>query len=341
MSEVNTLEKRIGSEVSQTPVVSVIIPAYNAAVSIIETLNSIFSQTYKNYEIVLVNDGSPDSEELEQSLAPYLKKIIYVRQTNGGTAAARNTAIKNASGELLAFLDGDDVWFPAYLESQFEELNTRKCDLIYCDAELFGALRSSKNLYSDKNPSRGAVTAESLIDGTCNIITSGTVVKREKVVSAGMFDEKLPRIGMEDFDLWFRLVTSGAKLDYQKRVLLKYRVSANSLSGSNVQIAERQIKALKIISEKYDLTVSENEKVEKCLEESLAQLEIEKGKYNLTRENYAEARENFEKANAYYRKLNLTVLTKLLKLNPRVARILYQKMRPQDFSFVSPAESNK
>src|SRR5215471_12596309 len=94
------------------PRVSIIIPAYNTASLIAPCLDSVFSQTFRDFEAIVVNDGSPDTPELEQALQPYRDKIIYIVQPNRRAAGARNTAIGTARGELLAFLDSDVSWLP-------------------------------------------------------------------------------------------------------------------------------------------------------------------------------------------------------------------------------------
>jgi glycosyltransferase involved in cell wall biosynthesis len=88
---------------SHGPLVSVIIPAYNAAGFIDETLNSVFNQTYSNYEVIVVNDGSPDTDELEKVLAPFRDRLIYIQQENKGPSAARNHAIKKLAVSLSRF----------------------------------------------------------------------------------------------------------------------------------------------------------------------------------------------------------------------------------------------
>src|ERR1041384_7742090 len=92
------------------PKVSIIIPVYNVAGYIVETLESVLAQTFRDFEILIINDGSPDTEKFEQAIAPYFGKIIYLKQPNSGAATARNTGIKAAQGKILAFLDGDDIW---------------------------------------------------------------------------------------------------------------------------------------------------------------------------------------------------------------------------------------
>jgi len=336
MSGDKILEKKIGKKVNKSPRVSVVIPAYNCAELIGETLESVFAQTFQDYEIVLVNDGSPDTEKFETVLENYFDRIIYIRRENGGTAAARNTAIEAASGEFLAFLDGDDIWLPEYLESQTSQIAAKNCDLIYADALLFGSVRDKSETFMVKAPSSGAVTTESLLNGKCNVITSGTLARRDVVLEAGMFDEALPRIGMEDFDLWFRLAKAGARLDYQKKVLLKYRVSPTSLSGGSVQRAERSIAVFQILEKKHRLTEAESRELKSQLELARADLEIEKGKYNLIRENFGEARRNFREANKYYRKFKYSALDSLLKVNPKLVLTLFKRARPAEVAFICP-----
>jgi Glycosyltransferases involved in cell wall biogenesis len=336
MKDRKILEKRIGKDVKDAPAVSVIIPAYNVAAFVSETLDSVFAQTFKDFEVVLVNDGSPDTAELEKILAPYFEKIVYIKQENGGASAARNTAIENARGAFLAFLDGDDVWLPEYLETQLKMLERKNCDLVYCDAFLFGNTRGSDSRFMEKSPSSGPVTTESLIEATCSVITSGTVAKKEKVIEAGLFDENLPRIGMEDFDLWFRMARGVAKLDYHTTPLLRYRVRPDSLSGSNVKRAERNVRVMEITKEKYNLTDSEKTAMENYLVFARAELELEKGKLELTRENFAAARRHLQAANRFYRKPTFYLAIFLLAVSPKIVLRLFRRIRPAEASFIEP-----
>src|SRR5688500_5335156 len=103
---------------TEQPLVSVIIPAFNAAEFMSETLDSVFAQTYKHLEAIVVNDGSADTAELEQVLQRYPSNLLYIKQENQGAAVARNTGLRAANGEFVAFLDADDTWLPAFLEKQ-------------------------------------------------------------------------------------------------------------------------------------------------------------------------------------------------------------------------------
>ena len=97
------------------PAVSVIIPAYRASRDIADALASVFSQTFTDFEVVVVDDGSPDAAELEVAVAPFRDRIRFIVQPNRGAGAARNTAIRASTGRLLAFLDADDRWTADFL----------------------------------------------------------------------------------------------------------------------------------------------------------------------------------------------------------------------------------
>jgi glycosyltransferase involved in cell wall biosynthesis len=105
---------------SDTPAISVVIPAYKVAPFIDETLKSVFAQTFTDYEVIVVNDGSPDTEEFERAIKPYLDRIRYLKQENCGASVARNSGLLSARGEFVAFLDADDLWLPTYLEAQMK-----------------------------------------------------------------------------------------------------------------------------------------------------------------------------------------------------------------------------
>src|SRR6266702_399564 len=111
--------------VNRAPAVSVIIPAYNVARYIGETLESVLAQTFTDYEVIVVNDGSPDTEEFERAIEPYLSRIRYLKQENRGASVARNTGLQAAGGEFIAFLDADDLWLPNYLEAQMKFIRER------------------------------------------------------------------------------------------------------------------------------------------------------------------------------------------------------------------------
>src|ERR1700730_2251989 len=123
---------------SAAPLISVIIPAYNVASYIDETLGGVFAQTFTDFEVIIVNDGSPDTEEFERAIQPYRESICYLKQENRGASGARNTGLRAARGELIAFLDADDLWSPNYLAEQLRFMREFDCDLACADAMISG-----------------------------------------------------------------------------------------------------------------------------------------------------------------------------------------------------------
>src|SRR6185369_5434439 len=102
----------------EQPLISVVIPAYNVSTYIGEALDSVFVQDLKDYEVIVVNDGSTDTPELEKVLEPFRNRIRYIHQDNRGISAARNAALRVARGKLIALLDADDVWYEEKLTEQ-------------------------------------------------------------------------------------------------------------------------------------------------------------------------------------------------------------------------------
>src|ERR1022692_3740433 len=183
--------------------VSVIIPAYNSAKFIAEALDSVFAQTFPDYEVILINDGSPDTEELEAVLGPYRKRIVYLKQENGGPGKARNNGICCAQGEYVAFLDSDDRLLPEYLEAQlalFEK--DPSLDLVYSDLLLEGDSPLSGKTFMETCPSMGQATFDAVLTQKCQIPTSAVVARKQALLDAGLFDESL--FVVEDYDLWLR-----------------------------------------------------------------------------------------------------------------------------------------
>jgi glycosyltransferase involved in cell wall biosynthesis len=246
------------------PSVSVVIPAYNVAPYIVETLDAVFAQTFTDFEVIIINDGSLDTDELERALAPYLDRICYVSQENSGAAAARNRGVQQAHGEYIAFLDGDDVWMPDYLDSQLRFMRGGDYDLVYADALLFGDSPVAGKTYMETTPSVGPVTFLSLVRNESHVITSGVVAKRVALIEAGLFDESLRNA--QDFELWARLARRGARLAFQRRVLLRYRCREDSLSGDVMNRLAREIRVYRYIADTYDLTPAERAENSRVME---------------------------------------------------------------------------
>ncbi len=331
-------EKKVGKYVpANSPRVSVVIPAYNMSPVISETLNSVFAQTYLDFEVILINDGSADTVELERVLETFFDRIIYGHQDNLGASKARNVGICLSRGEIIAFLDADDFWLPNYLKTQIEFIESSQFDMAYCDAELFGDVFAAGETYMEKSPSSGEVTPMSLITGDCNVITSGTILKRRLLSDYDLFDPE--SIRSQDFELWFRFARNGAKIGYQREVLLRYRVSTSSLSGTNVERAERNTEILGLILKKYEFTPAEKKVCENQMALFRAETELEKGKLCLVEKDFKRASEHIANANKYYRKPKLTLLKWLLRTSPGLTLKLFKTFRPAEFFFISPTDT--
>jgi glycosyltransferase involved in cell wall biosynthesis len=317
--------KESGRSIETMPEVSVIIPAYNVAPYIGETLDSVCAQTFTDYEVIVINDGSPDTEELERELARFLDRINYVKQENGGASAARNAGLRAARGEFVAFLDADDLWLPSYLDGQVKFLAERNCDLVCADAEVFSNDSCQNKTYMEAlmadAPPTGDVSFIGLLSAEQSLITSGVVVRRERVVEAGLFDEALRN--SQDFDLWLRLALSGTRMAYQRRVLLRYRSRDNSLSGDEVNVHLRELRVLEKVERSYDLLPTKRAEVIAVIERRRALLEFELGKLYLARGEFNRACESFGKANQLGRSLRTRVAVWSARLAPKLMQTLY------------------
>jgi glycosyltransferase involved in cell wall biosynthesis len=309
----------------RAPLVSVIIPAYNVAPFIGETLATVFAQTFKDYEVIIVNDGSPDTEEFERVLQPYLARIVYLQQDNRGASAARNAGVRAARGELIAFLDADDLWSPNYLAEQVRFIDQRGCDLACADAMIFGVSVDAGRSYMDSlmgdAPPAGQVTFLELVNADRSLITSGIVVRRELVLEVGLFDEALRNA--QDLDLWLRLARHGARLAYQRRVLLEYRARAGSLSGDAINSHRRELRVFDKIEQSYDLTAAERAEVVPVIRKRRALLHYELGKLFLLPGDFVSARESFAQANSFWRSWKTLGALWFARLAPRLMKDLY------------------
>lgn len=305
------------------PLVSVIIPAYKVAPFIRETLDSVLGQTFSNYEIIVINDGSPDTEELEKQLEAHTDLITYIQQPNQGAGAARNAGLRVARGEFVAFLDGDDLWLPEFLGEQLALIKEGGgFDLVYADAVNLHGARLKRVTNMDINPSAGSVTAESLISGKCNIITSSVVARRNIVLEAGLFDENFPN--SQDFDLWLRLAKQGARMNYQKKVLVHRRVYEGSLASNPIRSFEGEISVLEKTGKRPDLTGEERAAIVHTLKLRRATVEVLKGKQRLSAGEFDSALTAFRVANDHYHSLKLRFVMFGLQVAPRLLQKVYR-----------------
>ena len=210
------------------PKVSVNICCYNSERFIAETIESVLAQTYKDWELVIVNDGSTDSTE--QIIRAYINQgwpITYHCQANAGLAAARNQALRLSKGEYIAFLDHDDLWLPEKLEQQVDILDADPAiALVYSDCYLVDFKGELLGRVFDKvRPHRGRVLAELFTE---NFISCPTVLIRKQVLEkVGLFRPEL--CISEEYELFLRIAEL-YQVDFVDAPLAKYRVHETSLS---------------------------------------------------------------------------------------------------------------
>lgn len=207
-------------EPARSPVVSVVIPAYNAAWCVRKAIDSVLAQTFHSFELIVVDDGSTD--DTPTVLASYGDAIRVVRQPNCGMGGARNAGIQAATGEFIAFLDSDDWWLPQKLERQVALMRSApQVGFSSCAARVEDPEGRLLNLWQCPGW-EGAFLVHLFssgadVPGSC----SAVIARRQLIVEAGGFDESLR--GVEDPDLWMRLaaVTDYACLDEAMAVVLR------------------------------------------------------------------------------------------------------------------------
>lgn len=309
-----------------TPFFSIVIPTYNAAHLIVDALTSVLAQTINNYEIIVVNDGSPDTPQLEQALKPYLNDIIYIRRPNGGPAAARNSGILAAKGEYIAFLDSDDQWVPTHLAQMREVLERDPTlDLVYGDTVNFGDLAHEGATTMAANPSEGLATFESLVLCKCTVVSSTVVARRQALIDAGLFDESF--IQGEDFDLWARLAYHGGRIDYRKHIHARRRIHDGNLTADIIASFGGQVRALRKLMKELDLPEDLRKEMQREVERCDAAMALAKCKQDLVARRYNEAVVELQRANAAYRSRKLQLVLYLMRRMPRLVRRMYLKQQ--------------
>ena len=236
------------------PRVSIVIPAHNAARFVGRAIESVREQTYSDWEIVVVDDGSRDGTwELLQASGPRVHS--FRREQAGGPAVARNLALEHATGELVAFLDADDLLLPRYLESQLayyeaairgQGASQRRAGLprsdratidrregvvglVTCDARILIDERYAPYTHLQTVPDRYApITLEREL--RLNVIYGACLVPSAVGAAVGWFDAEL--FGTEDYGLWIKILEAGYRAVLNEEVLAVYRRTAGSVSSN-------------------------------------------------------------------------------------------------------------
>ncbi len=181
------------------PTVSVIIPTYNRAAFVTEAIDSVLAQTFRDVELIVVDDGSTD--DTRDRLAAYGERIRLVCEENHGVSHARNVGIRAARGEYIALLDSDDLWLPKKLETQVAVMNAQP-DLQLCHTEEIWIRRGVRVNQMKKHQKHGGYIFPNCLP-FCVISPSSVMIRRALFDDVGYFDESLP--ACEDYDLWLRI----------------------------------------------------------------------------------------------------------------------------------------
>ncbi len=286
------------------PEISIIVPTYNRCDSTINAIESILSQTYQNFEIIIVDDGSADNTgaELQQQFG---NQIRYIFQPNRGPSAARNTGLRAAQHDWVAFLDSDDIWLPDKLAHQVPLIQKKGVVLCYCNA---GSLSraSQESLFSmiglDVNQDQAIIgnPLELIIQGSMGILTPACICSKAAVSKAGGFDERL-RVG-EDTLLWTRLAFEGSFAITSKVLVLRGDTNqADQLTRRGQDDYERQIllSRLLIFQEAYIRSISQPPHIQKGLRRLLANLLVAQTQRMAKDGEFALARHKALEAMAY------------------------------------------
>jgi glycosyltransferase involved in cell wall biosynthesis len=236
----------------KNPIISIIIPTYNRCNLLPRAINSVLNQSFKNFELIIVDDGSTD--ETKKIIEKYLKKnsrIKYIYQKNSGSPAQpRNTGIKIAKGNYIAFLDHDDEWFNDKLEKQIKMYiknnKDNKIGLVGCGAISINTKSKEKKIikFPPSLKIKSAKALKKIIPYSCSSI----MIKKSIFQEIGLFDEKM-RVS-DDYDMYIR-ISRKYRFIFIQEPLFNYYIHENNLSKSNSLINENMIKDVQKIIKKH------------------------------------------------------------------------------------------
>jgi glycosyltransferase involved in cell wall biosynthesis len=226
--------------------VSVVIPTYNSSLYLADALESVVGQTYKEFEIIVVDDGSTD--DTEEVVRGFPFPIIYLKVSNGGPAKARNIGMINSQGEFVSFLDADDLWLPRKLEKQIKAFEADPALMMVFTEDLFLQKdKSFKKPFSKKKRlMRGDVVKNIFLFSYVG--TPTVMIRRSIFKEVGYFEENM--LIAEDDNLWLR-IASKYKISLLDEVLVHIRLTDGSLSRTKGNIFSGVQEHIALIHKKY------------------------------------------------------------------------------------------
>lgn len=300
------------------PKISVIIPSYNCDKYVAAAIDSVLAQTYKDIEVVVVDDGSAD--DTKEVLKRYGQNIKCIYQEHSGVSRARNSGIANATGMYLSFLDADDLWLPEKLEKQIGFLEKHsQTGLVVCDLRNFDERGEAGESYFEHigfNPDRDVFeNGLALVLEKNFCLLDNTLIKKECINQAGMFDEKL--FFAEDMDLFARLAAY-YKIGVMPEVLVRRRLYHAKTRSSSMDMDERKDSIIYILDkiEKIFPALISKEKIP--ISKLKAKNYFDHGYMRFTTGDFMAARLDFKSALRYKRSLKAYIYYTATFFNKRV-----------------------
>ena len=242
------------------PLVSVIIPTYNRGWTIKEAIDSVLAQSFIDFELMVVDDGSTDNTS--EILDSYRDDIKVLSQENNGVSAARNRGVATASGIFIAFLDSDDLWLPEKLSSQVDFFNSNP-DALICQTEEIWVRKNMRVNPKKRHKKPWGMIFEPSLD-LCLVSPSAVMIKRSLFEEVGVFDETLP--ACEDYDLWLRISCRYPVFLIDTPLIIKRGGHFDQLSASS-GLDKFRIKSIKKIIESNLLSKTQYKAAVKTLKE--------------------------------------------------------------------------
>lgn len=304
-----------------TPVVSVIIPAYRVAQYIPATLQSVMAQTYRDYEVIVVDQDM--NEAMATALQPFSERIVHLKKDPTNLASARNCGAKHARGRYLAFLDGDDCWAPDFLSDMVPMIEAGNgLDVVYANAVFFGRPDTDGILFQSLFPSKRPISFLSILKRECYVFSSA-LVRRSIFERVGGCDDQLS--SAEDFDLWLRIAEAGGRFDFTSKPLVRYRLRPNSLTTNRTNMCKT---TLTVYSKYLHHSAADiREAAESGFQKVQAEFQLEMSKQFILTGAYSSARTCLQAANAHYKRTKLRAVELLLQTVPSLVQWALRRSR--------------
>ena len=277
------MRKNTPRSTNKKPIISIITPMYNAEEFISKSIESVLKQSFKSWEMIIIDDFSSDNSTsiVNRYIAQDSRiKLIKSKENFGGPAKPRNLGIKNAKGSFIAFLDCDDYWSTDKLKICVNSFNSQ-VDLIYHDLQktYFKRNNNKKKLLKSRKLIK-PIFNDLLLNGNI-IANSSVIVRKNLILNVGMFDESKKLIAAEDYNLWLRISSLTEKFLYIPKSLGYYCERYDSISNKNMSLSTR------FAVEEFFTSLNKSQKIR--LE---AKLQYIDSRFNFLKTNYNGLKKN-------------------------------------------------